>query len=101
MYSDSPGLALKSEETLAIQYKDWLDGFALMKIDFSRFPDHGLVAGSYLSQRRPVSVLDAHLQFRVPLPHDVTLLLFTSFEELLQIKRTDSALRDVIAHFSL
>lgn len=98
---ESFGLPLKSDDAVTIRYEDWLRGFSIFKIDFSRFPDHGVVAGSYLNQRKACSSLDAHISFKEGIKTDIQMLFYTSFPELIQIGRSESALRDVKLNFSL
>ena len=102
LYSNTPaGLALKSEETIPITPYKWFNNNTLFKIDFSRFSHHSLVGGSYLDPRTPLAQLDIFVDFGVRTPQNIELLLFTSYNEQINIRKSSTQDRDIQIFYSL
>ena len=61
LFSNVPaGLALKSDESLDLDAKTWYNDNAIYKINFTRYPHHSYVGGSWISQRTPITQLDGY-----------------------------------------
>ena len=102
LYSNVPaGLALKSDENLPSSLYRWYNNNVLFKIDFSRYSHHALVGGTFAQQRIPIAQLDFFVDFEVATPENIVMLLYTSYPEVLSIKKTNSQERDVELFYSL
>lgn len=103
LYSNHPaGLALKSDETLGLDAKTYFNNNIIYKFNFDRYPHHGFVSSSYFSQRRVISQLDAHITFdATKITTPVTMLVFTSYREMMSIGRSASQERDVQIFYTL
>ena len=97
----APGLAMRSDFNHYITQKMWIAGHTIYRLDFSRGSSGFLTNESYQDQRIPCSGLDLYFKFKVPLPENITALVFVSYIEGLSVTSNDRNERGVELHYAL
>ena len=97
----SGALSLKTDSGLWVKLDDYLKGFGIIKFSFERQGDiHGNTE-TILDQRQATSGLDLYMKFKTALPENIAVVVFTSYIEQFNIKKTESSLRDLELYYSL